>query len=474
MSLRRSIVITASAKYFEIGLGFLSSIILARLLTPEDFGIYSIAASIALIGYMFRNFGVSQFIIQAEKLTDEILQTSFSLTLILSWSIAAALALASGPLGSYYGTEGLTTVFLLLSINFVLLPFGAISGAVLRRNLAFDKLAVINLSAAVVGPVVGVTSAWLDAGYLALVWASNASTLTTVLLTLVFRPKGLPWRPGLKQVRKIFSFGLKVGLLDFVNQTGDSVSKLIIGKSHGLHDVGIYSRAYGLFMLFEYVFIEGIRQVVLPYLSKAKRERALLGPAYLKILNFVSIFMVPSFVFLFFNASSIVHVLYGDQWTEAVALVQVMCFAGLLLTPTIFFDQLLIAQGYPGQALAYQTAFQVVRLGTLLALISGSLVLTAYAVVAGAAIKALLVILLARSHFQLKLPDLGKAVLPALLSMLAVGLGSWLATSALLQLDNLALQLAVSILLSGAAWLSVVMLAKHPVVDEFKRALGRA
>ena len=232
MSIRQSLVRTAGAKYTEIVLGFISSVILARLLTPEDFGIYSIAASIVLIGHMFRNFGVTQYIIQAEKLTDDILRTSFSLTLLISWLIALAIGSTAHWVSGYYENPGLETALLLLSINFWLLPFGAVPGAVLRRDMAFGKLAVITVCVAFVGFMVGITSAWMGGRYLSIVWASNASTLTTILLTLYFRPKRLPWLPGWKGVGEISRFGIKVGLLDLVNLSGNSATELMIGKSH--------------------------------------------------------------------------------------------------------------------------------------------------------------------------------------------------------------------------------------------------
>ena len=101
MSVRRSVTIFFSAKYVELLLGLISSLILARLLSPEEFGIYSIAASVVIIGYLFRNFGVGQYIVQVEKLNDGILRSAFTATLAISWAIGLLLLIAAPWLGDY-------------------------------------------------------------------------------------------------------------------------------------------------------------------------------------------------------------------------------------------------------------------------------------------------------------------------------------------------------------------------------------
>ncbi len=469
MGIRRHIAITFVSKYVEMGLGLVASIVLARLLTPEDFGIYSIAASIVLIGYLFRNFGVGQMIVQADELTDDLLRAAFAVTLTISWGIGLLLVLIAPWVGGFYANPGVTQVLYFLALNFVLLPFGAVSDAVLRRRMAFDKLAVISISSALASVVVGITSAWLGARYLAIAWSGNASTLTTILLTLFYRPKGLPWKPGLRGMREVFRFGMKVGTMDMVNKGSDSLSEVLIGKAHGLHQLGIYSRAYGAFMLFEYAFIEGIRPVVLPYLSEARRGEGDLSKIYLRIVNYAAIFMLPFFSYLAIAAPEVMRTLYGSQWDASVPLLQLMCGAGALLSVTIFFDQLLIARGCPGEALFYQSMAQAARVAALLFLLSGSLLAVAAAVIVGAAVKAALVIRMARKHLALDAAQFVREAAPAMVVAAvvagAVALSSqWLAgvSSELLRFVGLSLAALVS-------WLMALFALRHPLTVELRR-----
>ena len=468
MSVRRSVTIFFSAKYVELVMGLIASLILARLLSPEEFGIYSIAASVVIIGYLFRNFGIGQYIVQVEELNDGILRSAFAVTLIISWTIGLTLLLAAPWLGDYYENSGIATVLRLLSINFLLLPFGSIADAVLRRNMAFDKLAVINVSAAFTTLVVGTTAAYLGASYLSIAWASNASTLVSILLTLYFRPSGLPWMPGVSHIKEVSKFGLKVGMMDLCNRGSDAATELIIGRAQGLFSLGIYSRAYGTFWLFEYAFTQGIRPVILPYLSKAKHEKADLGEIYISIVTFTSIFLIPFFVFLGMNAYDIIHVMYGDQWADAVPVLQVLCIAGLFFAPTIFFEQLMIAQGRPGQGLRYIVISQVLRVLALLALVGISLQAAAVALIFWALVKVVLALVMARQHFGLRPLAFLRALWPAILTAVFLALGIWGMLDATASWENPLLRLMALGLCAALTWVASIFAFDHPITVEVR------
>tara|TARA_B110000503_G_scaffold34861_2_gene56908 strand:- start:32160 stop:33623 length:1464 start_codon:yes stop_codon:yes gene_type:complete len=468
VSVRRSVTIFFSAKYVELVLGLISSLILARLLTPEEFGIYSIAASVVIIGYLFRNFGVGQYIVQVEKLNDGILRSAFTVTLAISWTIGLLLLIAAPWLGGYYENSGIATVLRFLSLNFFLLPFGSIADAVLRRNMAFDKLAVINVSAALTTLVVGTTAAYWGASYLSIAWAANASTVVTILLTLVFRPAGLPWLLGVSHLKEVWKFGLKVGMMDLCSRGSDAATELIIGRAQGLFSLGIYSRAYGTFWLFEYAFTQGIRPVILPYLSKAKHEQADLGELYIGIVTFTSIFLIPFFVFLGMNAPDIINVMYGDQWTDAVPILQVLCVAGLFFAPTLFFEQLMIAQGRPGQGLRYIVISQVLRMVALLALVGISLEAAAVALIVWSLVKVLLALLMARQHFGLRPLAFLRALWPAILTAAFLGLGIWGMLDVTASWETPLLRLMAVGLCAGLTWTASIFAFDHPITVEVR------
>ena len=474
MSVRRSISINFASKYVEYGLALLSGIVLARILTPEDFGIYSIAASVVLLGYLFRNFGVGQYIVQAARVTDEMLRAAFSVTLVVSWTIGLLLILGAPTLGRFYEEQGVTLVLYFLSLNFFLLPFGAITNALLRREMRFEKIAVIDISAAVTALIVGLTAAFMGASYMSIAWASNASTFVSILVTPLFRPPGTPWLPGTKGFRNVLSFGVKVGAMDLSNSGTDSATELVIGKAHGLHDLGIYSRAYGTFRLFEFAFVQTIRPVVLPFLSRAKHDEEDLGDIYLKILTLTSIFAIPFFAFLCVNAAEVIALLYGDQWGAAAPVLQVMCVAGAFFAPTLFFEQMLIANGRPGQAMRFVVLSQVLRLGALALLAWVSLEAAAVALIVGFVARLGFVVGLAKQFFALDIGGFVRVIFPA---VVVAGLlaASTVGTRVFVIPDGGSfLTLLITGVIALILWLSFVFATVHPVSLEVRRLLNKA
>lgn len=473
MSVRRSISINFVAMYLEHGLALLSGMVLARWLTPEDFGIYSIAASVVVLGYLFRNFGVGQFIVQTKEVTDDLLRAAFSVTLTVSWGIGLLLIVAAPWVGALYSESGVSKVLYFLSINFFLLPFGSITNALLRRAMHFEKLAVINVSAAVTSLVVGLTAAWYDASYMAIAWASNASTLMSIVVTQFYRPPGTPWLPGVRQFRKVLSFGVKVGAMDISNSGTDAATELVIGRAQGLHDLGIYSRAYGTYRLFEFAFVQTIRPVVLPFLSRAKHGEENLGDIYLNIITLTAIFSIPFFTFLGINAAEVIGLLYGDQWGAAVPVLQIMCAAGTLFAPTLFFEQLLIANGRPGQALRFIVTSQALRLCALVLLAWVSLEAVAVALIVGFATRVAIVLRMAREHFALQLGAFARAIVPAIVTAIALAAASLAARAALADQESAFLMLLGSALAAGLVWLALIHLLRHPVAGELHGLLAR-
>lgn len=467
MNVRRSLGITFVAKYLELALSLLGGMVLARLLTPEDFGIYTIAASVVMLGYLLRNFGVGQFIVQIKEVTDDVLRAAFAVTLAFSWSVGLLLVLIAPWLGEVYSEDGVTQVLYFLSLNFLLLPFGSVTNALLKRRMQFEKIAVINICAAVTSLVVGLTAAWHGEKYMSIAWASNASTLVSVFVTQLYRPAAMPWLPGVRRFREVLAFGFKVGAMDVFNTGSDAGTELLIGRAQGLYDLGMYSRAYGTYRLFEFAFVQTVRPVVLPFLSKAKHEEENLGEIYINIISLTAIFSIPFFTFLGINAAQVMELLYGDQWGVAVPVVQIMCLAGLLFSPTLFFEQLLIANGRPGQAFRFIATSQVLRLTALAFLAWVSLQAAAVALIVGFGTRLIVMLLMARQHFTLKFGEFVRAVAPAIFTAIALG-GASLGARFVLAGQNAFLLLLGSAGAAFLVWIALIFLLQHPITSELR------
>lgn len=464
MSIRKSLAISLSSNYVKLVLGIISSMILARLLTPEDFGIYSVAFSVANFAYMFRNIGINQYLIQAEEVTPSKMSSAFGVTLLLSWSLGLLLAGLSGPLSRLYGNEGIAEVLWYLSFNFYIIPFGAVPSALLRRNMLFGKVATIELASAFVGFIVGISAAFAGKGYMSIVWSSNASTITLVVLSMRHRPDNMPFFPAFTEWRDILKFGLNVGIADFTLQSGNSLTELLIGKIQNLAAVGIYSRAFGAIGLFGQLFAYSISPVILPYLSEARRNKGDVVAIFAKILSFMTIVAMPFYAAMYCVAHDFIVVLFGDQWLESVPILKIMCIFMPFSTLTMHLDQLYISAGNTKHVLRIQLVSQTARIASLAALVHFELAWAAFAIGVLAMFR-LAYGISTSPEFRNALRVGSRPILTAFLVGLSLVLIHSIYSNLVVGLNPL-VNLIVFGIITGVFWLLAVYGSKHAITEE--------
>lgn len=172
-NLKKALLISASEKYIVFALQFISSIVLARLLSPHELGIFSVGSLILSLSHALRDLGISNYIIQEKELSPTRLQTAATITLGMSWLLGSGVLLASEPLAEFYREEGVGQVLAVLSLNFFILPFGSVTAAMLRRKMQFDLLIRINLASAVAHATVSIALCYYGAGFIGLAWAAS-------------------------------------------------------------------------------------------------------------------------------------------------------------------------------------------------------------------------------------------------------------------------------------------------------------
>lgn len=325
MSLKKSLFWSYLSHYGSMVIQLGSSIILARLLIPEEIGIFSVALSFIALGNMIRGFGTGEYLIQEKELTTEKIQSSFTLAIIVAWVLSIIIYLISEPLALFYNEKGIAQILPIIAINFLFVPFGSITIALLRREMRFDKLIKINLSSAFMNASTSILLAMNGYSFMSLAWGAVAGTLTSVVVSQLYRPEGLSFIPALSKVREIIVYGSYNTLTNFTSSISTSAPDLIMGKMLDMHFVGIFSRGNGLLQMVSNLVVGGIRPILLPYFSQQHRENPHeLAPAYLKMVDATLSIMWPILVFLALYSHEIIMFLFGDKWLEAVPVVQIL------------------------------------------------------------------------------------------------------------------------------------------------------
>ena len=361
-SVRKSLAISFADRYITLLIQFSSTLILARLLTPEEIGIFSLGAVIIGFAQMIRDFGVSNYLVQEKELTKDRIKTAFGVTLIIAWIIAIILLSLSDYIASYYEEAGVKEVIVVLCSSLFFIPFNATILGLLRRDMNFHVILVINLCAAISHTVTGITLAYLGFGFISLAWASVASAAATLLIGLLNRPENAQFLPSFREFKRIFSFGSSSSAASLFTEAGLSAPDLTISKNLGFAELGFYSRAVGLVSIFNYAISSAVKPIVLPLFSKTVREELPLKEPYLTSLTYFTVVAWPFFAFLAFFAGPVTKILYGDQWDAAVPVSQVLCLAFAIQALTSFCSPALISIGKVHTNLLSQLILQPPRI----------------------------------------------------------------------------------------------------------------
>lgn len=467
-NIRSSIVFSFAEKYLSLVLSLIGTMVLSRLLTPADTGVYSVAAVWVGIAQVFRDLGVSQYIIQEKELTRDKIRAVYSVSFATSWSIALIILLTAPLAARFYAEPRLFDVLAVLAFNFAIIPFGSVTMAYMSRELKFRDISIINLFSSVVSLAVSVGLAFGGYGVMSLAWATPVATLTTVLALVFFRPRDLPWLPGVKELRRVLSFVGFAGGASIVDEIGVAAPDIIIGKQLGMFSVGIYSKALGTVKLFHRTVSSAINPIILPYFSDTLRKQQDLKPVLVKASLYTTVLAWPFFLSLAAMAYPVIVVLLGDQWLDAVPVARVLCIGYLFYFGGFFLTRHVLLANGMAKAVA-----GITTLSTLL-LVSGILVASFFGLLYVAIVVAAVHLLnlwsslrvmksvLAYSPAELLLNN-RKSALVALATAAGAAVAGLLAEAGLLAPFWC---LLLGGLLAGSAWLVSVFAVRHPVTAE--------
>jgi len=341
---RRNFYFAAAESYIEVVIGLVSTVVLARILTPAEIGTFSVAASFVGLAHAFRELGVGHYLIQEKDLTHERIRAAFAVSLLAAWPVGSALLLASPYLGRFYSNPDLTPILVVLAANFFLLPFGSVTLALLRRSMLFGRGLIINISGSIFRVAASISLALAGLGALSLALGATAGLIVTIILAAAFHPRGLPWLPGTRQIRHVLKFGLTVTGGSLAASANESAPDLVLGKVLGAFETGIFNKALGLATMINNIIMQPLWKFVMPYFSQKIRSGEDIRPAYLSIVSLVTGFMWPALLTAAIAADPIVRTLLGEQWVEAIPAARILCLAMAIRAAFAPLTSLLISQ----------------------------------------------------------------------------------------------------------------------------------
>jgi O-antigen/teichoic acid export membrane protein len=325
MTIRGALVMAFVNRYAVLAVNFAAMMLLARLLTPAQTGLFSVAASIVLLAQSIRDFGIAEFLVQEKDLTSAKIRTAFGMTLVLSWTLGAAIFASRNWIAAGYRTPELGELIGIVACSFAVAPFSSTVLALLNRDMAFGVLFRISVASNIMNSVVSITFAYLGWGAMALTLGMLAGNVTTAVVAALSARSWDHYIPSLREWRTLASFGAYMSGASIVNQMGGRAPDLIIGRLLGYQALGLYNRASGIVALFYDLVVSSVQAVAFPGFSRAYRAGEDLRGQYLRTATLISGAVLPVLAMLAILAQPLVRFLLGDQWLVAAALVPLLC-----------------------------------------------------------------------------------------------------------------------------------------------------
>ena len=322
--LATGILWTAMSKYSGIVISLVISAVLARLITPEEFGVIGIASVFISFFNILGDIGVGPAIIQRQNLTDKDLSNIHSFTIYLGILLSLIFFSFSGWIADFYEDVQLKTVCRLLSLNIMLTCTNIVPGSLQYKFKRFKFVALFSLCIQVLTGLVAVIYALNGGGVYALVLQVLVSLLITSIVYNYLAKIRFTIFPKFSSLQKIVGFASYQFLFNIVNYFSRNADKLIIGRSLGLTQLGYYDKSYRLMLMPLQHISFVIHPVILPIFAELQHNLRDVGVKYLKIYQFLAYLSFPLSVMLYFCAPELILIIFGDQWGPSVIPFQIL------------------------------------------------------------------------------------------------------------------------------------------------------
>lgn len=365
-----------------MAIGLASSMIVARLLSPDEIGTYAIASSVVMIMAEFRILGANAYLIRQAELTAEKIRSAYGLTILISWGLGFAIAAASFPLSDFFGVDDLAYVFLILAFSFFLAPYISIPNAFLTRDYRFREIAIINVTSSVIQLLAVIVFINSGFSFYSLAIGQAIDILVKFLLSLYFTRDVRVYMPRFTGMREIAKLGIFVSISHVVRKSQQTFPDMLIGKLGTPTQVGLFSRGLGFTVFMSNLLLSGISPVALPYFSGVKNKDEDLAAVYRHASELVAGVVWPVLAVASVASLPAIRLMFGDQWDQAAPIATVAAFWAILRSGHVLAPQALVAVGKEGSMLTKEIiVFAVFLMATSFAYVNFGSIGVAYAFV---------------------------------------------------------------------------------------------
>lgn len=342
MRLRKSFVWTYSAQAINFLVTFSSTVVIARIVIPRDFGVFAMANAITTFISVFAGFGLARYITRESSVDRDFLRTVFTVNTLITLIYVLAI-LCGAWFARYINQSSEVARFLLVFAIFpVVAMMEFVPSSLCARDERFGIIAFLSVLRALVLAAVTIVMALQGYAYMSFAWAQVAAWAATSISynAIIWRPD--VWRLRFVGVRSVVSFGTQMIGISGLNQLSTRASEMALGSLLGLSNLGLYTRAAGLpSQLHANVYAAG-SNVIFSRLSSEMREVGEFHATYLRFMRVILGLLWPMMFGLAIMAQPIIHILYGPKWQAAALPLSLLAVAYALIVATGMTSELFI------------------------------------------------------------------------------------------------------------------------------------
>lgn len=322
-----------------------ATVVLARLLAPDDYGLIGMAAVVTGFVSLFKDMGLSQATVQREEVTAAQVSTLFWVNVAVSVGVMLVTAALAPAVAWFYGEPRLTLITVGYAAGFLAGGLTVQHEALLRRQMRFGALAALELGSLLAGLAAAIALAWRGAGY----WALVANQLVYGVVYAAGAWGVSRWKPGRpvrgSGVRSMLAFGGNLTGFQVVNYFGSNLDNLLVGRFWGPRQLGLYAKAYQLLLLPIDQINTPVAGVSVPALARLTGEPERYRAAYMRILEKLTLVTMPLAAFMVVTSDWLVRLVLGPQWDETGRIFMILGFGALLLPVHNSMGWLFMTQG---------------------------------------------------------------------------------------------------------------------------------
>ena len=465
MLVKKSVAWISIAQAGTLILAFVSSVVVARHVSPREMGIFAIGVAVVGVISLLQQLGLPAFIIREEKLNKKIIATAFSINAVITSLLALAIFAGSFFLGALFDEPGLEKVLIVLALSPLPGIFAFVPSSILERQGRFKRLSIIMLASTATTYLTAIGLVLMDFSYMSLAYGQVAGSLVLAILAIVAGRHHFTMRIGIYDWRRVAGFGVQMLFISGASNAAQRLSEIVLGSVQGLDGLGFYNRASGLNNMIWSSVYQIISRIVLVRFSDINRLNGSFRDDYLKIMSFTTALLWPVFVGLAIISEPLIALLYGEAWLGAAVPFVCIAIASTVAVPAIMNYQLLVSTGKLRQATQVEVTRAFIGVG---AFILGSL-LSVTAAAASRIIEAFSNVNLYRPHVSkitdVTLSDTGPVYLKsAALTFVAIApaavcVSGFGGVSAPIPI------LAVSVLMGVFLWVCGLAISRHPLLS---------